>query len=795
MILIEQLIAHYTPSVDIISFIFCSVLMFIVQKVLYFSKDRMFVLFKRALFFIIFGTSSNIAFYFVVTKLSYTIQLIFILRGFYHISFMCSLYCFLLYMKHMIEVERTLETTVTYITRILFFVCIALEVLSPLTKTGLYYKNGQWFDPVLSSFNFFYVYACVLLFLVLIFYSKRIIRYVRTCLVVTEVVVAVIMIFQWITGINTYSSFTYVLPVYVVMILLHSKPFDDRTGALDSASFDSFIKESVKASVSVDYVILKLNISMLDTIPVELGKVLNSFWHDSFKDALSFKLASDAFVLAVPRKKINGNTEEKINYLIYNTLLQNYAKYNIPYKLIGMMDVDFVENLTDILGITQYLLNRMEDNSIMVLNEEQKTAHRIMKQAKENLADIENKNDLDDPRVAVYYQPVRNMKTGEYDTAEALMRLQLDGVGIVMPYMFISMAEEYGYITLLTKILFNKVCKHLKSLEAEGCHLKRVSVNVSALDLKSDGFCEEIIKIIKDTNLDCSKIGIELTESRSDSDFMILKDRMKVLHDAGIALYLDDIGTGYSNLDRILQYDVDVVKFDRFFLLEAEKSMKVIKMMSHLSQAFKDLDYKLLFEGVETEEHEALCMSCGADYIQGFKYSKPVPFEEAKKFFNNTGNTSSNITSSKIMTSGKTDFSYVEMKDQYSILLSMSKLFYSMHVIDLVNNTVRPYNPTEDAKVINVVDSSIGADEMMKQIMRMCTVEEHVDAVLEFTDLKTIADRMINKKILSAEYIGKSIGWYVASFYTIETDQNGRPTKLVFTTRSIDDIKKKEASE
>ena len=74
-------------------------------------------------------------------------------------------------------------------------------------------------------------------------------------------------------------------------------------------------------------------------------------------------------------------------------------------------------------------------------------------------------------------------------------------------------------------------------------------------------------------------------------------------------------------------------QFDRFFLLEAERNMKISKMITHLSQAFRDLDYKLLYEGVETQEHEDLCMSCGADYIQGFKYAKPVQIKELRSFF------------------------------------------------------------------------------------------------------------------------------------------------------------------
>jgi len=783
-----QLIARYTPAVDIISLVFCCLLIFVIEKVLFFSQDRKFVILKRALFFIFIGAFWNIGFYYTAKFLPQAEILIFAFEKLYHFSLLLCLYSFILYMKHMIDEDRKLEKSFIYITRGVFTACVVLDLLSPFTHMGFHRENGLWVDPMLSPYNFFYVYAYILLFLMLLLYSKRIIKYVRTCLAYTGIIIGCIMTYQGIAGINTYTCFTYILPVFIVMILLHSKPFNDKTGALDSTSFDSFLKQSTKRKTPVDFIILQLNYSLLGTIPDELGKVLNSFWHDTFKDALSFNLSSDVFVLAIPREKKNGDTEEKINYLINDIFYKYYSQYRVPYKLIGMMDVDFIENLTDISGITSYLLVNMEENSTLILDEKQKAAHRIMKKVKENLADIESKNDLDDPRVLVYFQPVRNMKTGEFDTAEALMRMQLEETGIVMPYMFISMAEEYGYITTLTKIMLNKVCKELKQLENEGYAFKRVSVNVSAVDMRVDGFCEEIINIIKSNGLDLSKIGIELTESQTDRDFMMLKTKMKILHDAGIYLYLDDVGTGYSNLDRIVHYDVDVVKFDRFFLLEAEKNIKNIKMMTHLSQAFQDLDYKLLFEGVETEAHEALCMNCGADYIQGFKYSKPVPVEELKKFFKKDGEEAA--VSHELPVKQNQDFSYKELQDQYSILVTMSKLFYSMHVIDLIKNTAKPYNPTEDVKVVDVVNSTMGADEMMKQIMRMCTVEEYADAAIEFTDLTTIADRMTGKKILSGEFIGKSIGWYAGTFYTIEADKNERPTKVVFTTISIEDRKK-----
>lgn len=630
---VEQLIAGYAPVGDIITIITCLILLFVIARVLYYSKDRKFLFLKRAVHLVLVGSSCNIAFYHMIKYCGNVPWAIFFLRDVYHISLLCCLYCFLLYMKHMLDIKGKVAQYTSYFTRFVFVVCMLLDMLAPLTKRGLYMENGVWHDSLVSAYNSFYVYTVVILSVMLIMYSNRLIRSVRVCLIATEIVVVAIMVYQIYLDTNSFSGFTYLLPILVVMILVHSKPYDDKTGSLSASSFNSFIEQVSKNNISVDYMVLKLFMSMTDQLPDELGKVLNSFWHDAFKDATLFDLSSNLYVLAIPRNGKNGDAEDKIDILIRTYFEAYYNQYKINYKIVELLDVDFIRNVSDILGILKYLLQNMEENSRFILDDKTKENLQFYKYLSVNLQDIDAKKDLEDSRVLVYCQPIRNMKTGKYDTAEALMRLDLPEYGLVMPGMFIEFAEEYNQIHTLTRIMLNKVCRQIKILEKEGYEFERISINVAASEIKEDGFCDEILDIIRSNGIAPSKIGVELTESQNEKDFMIVKRKMKLLHDAGITLYLDDVGTGYSNLDRIVQYDVDVVKFDRFFLLEAEKSIKIIKMITHLSQAFRDMDYKLLFEGVETEDHENLCTSCGSDYIQGFKYSKPIPIEDLHLFF------------------------------------------------------------------------------------------------------------------------------------------------------------------
>ena len=131
-----------------------------------------------------------------------------------------------------------------------------------------------------------------------------------------------------------------------------------------------------------------------------------------------------------------------------------------------------------------------------------------------------------------------------------------------------------------------------------------------------------------------------------------------------------------------------------------------------------------------------------------------------------------------------------EKNEYYSTLESLGDVFYSMHVIDLVADTAVEFNSND--KVRAVVNHKNGAIQMMSQVMSALTDEEYKEEALEFTDLTTLADRMKNRKIISKQLVGINTGWFLASFITVERDEAGKPTKVLYTTRVIDEEKKHE---
>jgi EAL domain-containing protein (putative c-di-GMP-specific phosphodiesterase class I) len=152
------------------------------------------------------------------------------------------------------------------------------------------------------------------------------------------------------------------------------------------------------------------------------------------------------------------------------------------------------------------------------------------------------------------------------------------------------------------------------------------------MELRDQDFCGDINSIIDRSGVDSSRIAIELTESRNDSDFLVMKEKIEELKKKGITFYLDDFGTGYSNMERILELPFDIIKFDRSMVIAGGQNKRSEQVLGSLADLFSKLNYSVLYEGVENEKDEEMCRGLSASYLQGYKYSKPVPISELKRF-------------------------------------------------------------------------------------------------------------------------------------------------------------------
>ena len=628
----NHIVIHsYSPVGDFLLVIQCLLALLLIRQT-FVKKSQTFRIFKFCFGLLFIAAVSNIAFYYT-DLFSRQNSLLWILRAVYHISLL-SLFClYISYLKILIVFPEKTARKLSALSLGILFVFGTADILAPLTGWGFQQDHyGTWYEKMLlTPFMMGYLLYLAFILFLLIRYKRRLPTELFHMLLFTEAVCAGIVVLETSMNTTSFLATTYFLPLLVVLYMLHANAYDPKTGALGSASLDEYLRQQKLTSQDTYYLCLRFDMDFEYVVTEEMGKLFYDFWTDYFRKGMLFNPSTSFFVLAVDSHNIPDTTERAVS-LIKKVFQQYYEEYKLPYKLVLFDHLDFCENLEQFYDVFNYFSEKVTQNSYRVFGEEDYQSYKEMYYIRTQLKDIADHGSLDDERVLVYCQPVRNVHTGTYDTAESLMRLRLPQTGLVFPDRFIPLAEKYGYIHRLSMIILNKTCRQIRKIREEGYQISRVSVNLSVEELGEKDFMEEFKSIVQATGIDFHTIAVEFTETQNDTEYELVQECVNEFKKLGVCTYLDDFGTGYSNFDRILSLKLDVVKFDRSLLLMADQDANSRFLVSYFSAAFERLGYKVLYEGVETVEQEALCIASHADYLQGYKFSKPIPMEELPRF-------------------------------------------------------------------------------------------------------------------------------------------------------------------
>ncbi|MEA2683076.1 MAG: hypothetical protein QOK05_1404 [Chloroflexota bacterium] len=222
----------------------------------------------------------------------------------------------------------------------------------------------------------------------------------------------------------------------------------------------------------------------------------------------------------------------------------------------------------------------------------------------------------------LYYQPKRNLATGEIDWAEALIRWQNPRRGMVPPDQFIPIAESLGLIRSLTIWVVDTAVTQLRRWLHQGRRIG-MSVNMSALDLDEPRFTETVARALEASNVPPSRLILEITESGAMQKPEVAMRTMRDLRALGVSLSIDDFGTGHSSLSYLRQLPVSELKIDKSFCMEMDqKNLVIIRSAIRMGH---DLGLKVTAEGVEQPESLQLLSALACDYAQGYLIGRPMP--------------------------------------------------------------------------------------------------------------------------------------------------------------------------
>lgn len=235
---------------------------------------------------------------------------------------------------------------------------------------------------------------------------------------------------------------------------------------------------------------------------------------------------------------------------------------------------------------------------------------------------------LERDELCVYYQPIVRTTDLAIVGLEALVRWQHPTRGLVPPGEFIGIAEATGLIVPISEVVLRRACRQVRLFREAGLPPVRMSVNLSGVQLRHGGVAGQVRAVLAASGIRPEDLELEVTESAVmvDEDEAALS--LSELKQLGVGVALDDFGTGYSSLSYIQRYPVDQLKIDRSFVRDvasdpdAQAITKAIVAMAH------GLSLTVVAEGVETEAQELFLKALGCDFLQGFRFSVPVPADE-----------------------------------------------------------------------------------------------------------------------------------------------------------------------
>ncbi len=234
------------------------------------------------------------------------------------------------------------------------------------------------------------------------------------------------------------------------------------------------------------------------------------------------------------------------------------------------------------------------------------------------------KKALDKNEIYLVYQPQISLLTGEVTGAEALVRWNHPEFGEIPPGIFIPLAEQTHIILDLGSWILRTACNQVKLWDAQGFHLPRIAVNLSARQIEADLLVPQIQEILSETGIDPDRLELELTESALMNDPEAAMKDLTEFRREGISLALDDFGTGYSSLAYLKNLPINILKIDKSFVMDTEPGSGGEAMCRAVIHLASVLNLKTIAEGIETEEQLQFLTAEGCTTGQGFYFSRPV---------------------------------------------------------------------------------------------------------------------------------------------------------------------------
>ncbi len=251
--------------------------------------------------------------------------------------------------------------------------------------------------------------------------------------------------------------------------------------------------------------------------------------------------------------------------------------------------------------------------------------------AKYSDLELDLRKAIQNKELVVYYQPKISIQTQQVNGFEALIRWKHPTKGLIMPSIFIPLAESTSLISDIGQFVLHEAAKQLQAWQALGFSNINIAVNIVAQQILRGQLLHDIDEVLTSYGISGKNLELEITESAFLENTESVKTILNALKKREISIALDDFGTGYSSLAYLTEYPIDILKIDRAFILKIgdPKQDAIVNAMIAMG---KTIGLKVVAEGVETEQQRDYLKRQNCDILQGYLFSKPLTATGATEY-------------------------------------------------------------------------------------------------------------------------------------------------------------------
>jgi diguanylate cyclase (GGDEF)-like protein len=516
---------------------------------------------------------------------------------------------------------------------------IGVNLMNPVTRWAYYFSNFRYYTNWAGYILYALAVVMIIAAMVVLFGRVREVTLSKASLFTLNILFIAAALYVQMKFGTSILNFSIAIGCLTLYQYLNNPGdmTDETTGLFNRNLFGIFVKNEFTAGREFGVIVIAMddfkfiNKNYGVTTGDDMLRQIASYLISVRNSDRVFRFGSDQFCMVVRKdtrnlEDIAQKIQDRFRHPWYGESSDGIMMSASICCIACPKDAFSYENLIEVIDYSMLVAKKTNkggishaENLMLDVLKEDKAIEKAVKLA------------IDRNELMVYYQPIYSVSKGQYNSAEALVRLNDSQLGWISPEKFIPIAEKNGLIVQMGEIILEKVCRFIHDNDLKNTSIEYIEVNISPIQLVQADFVERVKNILEKYDVSPSQINMEITETATMTGASVINDNIAALVDYGIKFSLDDYGSGNANIDYINNMPFSIIKLDKFIIWDAFKSEKAGITLEYTVGMLNALQLHIVAEGVETEEMKERLSEVGCHYMQGWYYSKAVADDEFMK--------------------------------------------------------------------------------------------------------------------------------------------------------------------